>query len=142
MKRLTRLAKVFTIFLVASLATNLTMEITVPTPEKAALVAERGWGHYYTHQLRGLVFFNVLFSLAGSAVFIAGSYRTLEMGALSTVLGFAFESAFMRPDWVLALTALRVIPGVFAALVVSPFYWFIAWGFPAYVTHRFFGGIP
>lgn len=142
MTKLARLLKVFTIFWLVSLATNLTMEILVPTPEKAAIVEEHGWGYYYTVQVRGIVLFYALFSLAGSYIFVTYSYRTRMMGLLSATLGYVFEFAFMRPDWVRAIMALRLNPELFFTLLVTTFYWYIAWGLPTYVTHRWFRGIP
>lgn len=142
MTKLARLSKVFLIFWLVSLATNLTMEVLVPTPEKAAIVEEHGWGYYYTVQVRGIVLFYAIFSLAGSYVFVTQSYRTRMMGLLSTALGYFFEFAFMRPDWVRALLALQLSPALFFTLLVTTFYWYIAWGLPTYVTHRWFRGIP
>lgn len=121
--RLLKFLKIYLAFILFALLVNLSMEILIPTPEEK--------------QVLGIVMFYMLFSITGSLVFLFKGYRPLKMGLLSFVLGFFFEFAFMRPDWVLKIYSLEVGGDVFGAVIVSAVYWFIAWGIPSYFLHRY-----
>ena len=134
--KVTKFLKIFLVFLLFALATNLVMEILVPTPEREKIVAEHGVAYMVQSKVVGLTFFYGLFSFVGGVVFLFKSYKPLIMGFLSFVVGFVFEFAFMNPEWVQKISALQVGGDVVVAVIVSAFYWFIPWGVPSYIFHR------
>ncbi|MDH5437595.1 MAG: hypothetical protein OEX76_01695 [Candidatus Bathyarchaeota archaeon] len=134
--KVTKFLKIFVVFLLFALATNLVMEIFVPTPEREKIVAEHGWAYMVQSKVTGLTFFYGIFSFVGGVVFLSKSYKPLIMGFLSFVVGFVFEFAFMNPEWVQKIYSLQVGADVVVAVIVSAFYWFIPWGVPSYIFHR------
>ena len=113
----------YAVFMGFLLLVNLSMELLIPTPEEKNAI--------------GIIIFYLIFSLPGAALLLYKKCRPLMMGILSLALGFFFEFAFMKPDWVMQLYALRFTGDALGAVVVSAFYWFIAWGAPAYLHGRF-----
>jgi hypothetical protein len=79
----------------------------------------------------------MIFNLVGSVILLIKNYEAKVMGALSLLIGFIFEFSFMRPDWVQNVYALNIEAGVLGAVIVSAFYWFIPWGLPSYVIHKY-----
>lgn len=139
--RLAKFVKVYVVFMLSSLLANVAMEIVVPTPEKGRIVAEHGWGHYLAVNVRGVVVFYAVFSLVGSTIYFDSNLRSVEMGFSSLVLGFVLEFAFMRPEWVVNTMALQLKPGDIIAILVSAFYWYVAWGLPSYLIMRYLMGL-
>jgi len=135
--RLVKFGKVYLVFILSAILVNVAMEIAVPTPEKARVIAEHGWGHYLSVNVRGLILFYALFNLIGGVIYISTNLRSVEMGVSSLVVGFVLEFALMRPDWVLHILALRVAPADVVAVIVSMFYWYVAWGLPSYLIQRY-----
>lgn len=96
--KVTKFLKIFLVFLLFALATNLSMEILVPTPEREKIVAEHGWAYMVQSKVTGLTIFYGIFSFVGGVVFLSKSYKPLIMGFLSFVVGFVLEFAFMNPS--------------------------------------------
>jgi len=107
-KGILNFVRAYLIFLLCSLAINVSMEILVPTPEREKIVVEHGWGYLMTYQVRGLAIFYMMFSLPGSVIFLRMRYGSLRMGELSLAVGFFLEFAAMRPKWVMDIMALRI----------------------------------
>jgi len=139
--RLVKFVKVYLVFVLMAVLTNAAMEIAVPTLEKAGVIAEHGWGHYLAVNVRSPILFYALFNLIGGVIYNSTNLRSVEMGVFSLVVGFVLEFAFMRPDWVLHILALRVAPADVMAVIVSMFYWYIAWGLPSYLIQRYLMGL-
>jgi hypothetical protein len=139
--RLFKFGKIFLVFMLTALVTNVVMEIVIPTPEKGRIISKHGWGHYLIVDVRGIVLFFVLFSLTGSVIYNTTSLMSADMGVASLVIGFLLEFAFMRPDWVLHVLTLKPRPGDLVAIIVSMFYWYIAWGLPSYIVWRLLMGL-
>jgi hypothetical protein len=118
-----RFLKTYAVFILIALLINLTMEMTIPTPEEKNAV--------------GIVMFYLLFNFAGSIIFLLKNYRTRVMALLSFIVGFIMEFSFMRPDWVMKIYALQFTGDVVGAVIVSAIYWLIPWGVPAYILHRY-----
>ena len=135
--RLVKFVKVCLVFVLLAVLTNVAMEITVPTPETAGVVAEHGWSHYLTVNVRSLILFYALYNLIGGVIYNSTNLRSVEMGVFSLAVGFALEFAFRKPDWVHHILALQPTPGDFVGVVVSMFYWYIAWGLPSYLIGRY-----
>jgi hypothetical protein len=121
--KIIRFLEIYAVFMVFALLVNLSMELLIPTPEEK--------------QATGIVMFYALFSIPGSIVLLLKNYRPVRMGLLSLVLGFVFEFAFMLPDWVLNIYTLKMGGDVIGAVIVSAFYWFIAWGLPSYAVRKY-----
>ena len=139
--RLFKFGKIFLVFMLTALVTNVVMEIVIPTPEKGRIISKHGWGHYLIVNVRGIVLFFVLFSLTGSVIYNTTSLMSADMGVASLVIGFLLEFAFMRPDWVLHVLTLKPRTGDLVAIIVSMFYWYIAWGLPSYLVWRLLMGL-
>jgi hypothetical protein len=122
-EKLITFLKIYAVFILVALLINLTMEMTIPTPEEKDAV--------------GIAFFYLLFSLPGSLIFLFKKYRPLIMGLLSFVIGFLMEFTFMRPEWVMKIYSLQVTGDVIGAVIISAIYWFIPWGIPSFVLRRF-----
>lgn len=121
--KLVKFLKIYFVFILVALLINLTMEMTIPTPEEKNAI--------------GIAMFYLLFSLPGSLVFLFKNYRPLIMGLLSFVIGFLMEFSFMRPEWVMKIYSLTVGPGEIVAVIVSAVYWFIPWGVSAFILQRY-----
>ncbi len=121
--KLVKFLKIYFVFILVALLINLTMEMTIPTPEEKNAI--------------GIAMFYLLFSLPGSLVFLFKIYRPLIMGLLSFVIGFLMEFSFMRPEWVMKIYSLTVGPGEIVAVIVSAVYWFIPWGVSAFILQRY-----
>lgn len=119
------------------LAINLSMELLI-SPENHKIIDEYGWAYFIQHQFFGIIIFYLLFNFVGVLVFLKTNYRPLRMGILSFVLGFIFEFTFMLPEWVQNIYALRITEDVIGAIIVSSLYWFIPWGLPSYVIHKYY----
>jgi hypothetical protein len=89
--RLIKFVKVYLVFILSAVLVNVAMEIAVPTPEKARVIAEHGWGHYLTVNVRGIILFYALFNLVGGVIYNSTNLRSVEMGASSLVVGFVLE---------------------------------------------------
>jgi hypothetical protein len=122
-ERLVRFVKIYLVFILFALLVNLSMELLIPTPEEK--------------QATGIIMFYMIFNLFGSLIYHLKSYRPFKMGLLSLLIGFILEFSFMRPDWVLKIYAFSIGGDVIGAVIVTSFYWFIAWGIPSYVLHRY-----
>lgn len=139
--RFVKFGMVYLVFVLSAVLVNVAMEIAIQTPEKAEIVAEHGWGHYLAVEVRGTILLYALFNLVGGVIYISTNLRSVEMGATSLVFGFVLEFAFMRPGWVLHILALRVVPADAVAVVVSAFYWYVAWGLPSYLIRCYVMGL-
>ena len=135
--RLVKFVKVCLVFVLLAVLTNVAMEITVLTPETAGVVAEHGWGHYLTVNVKSLILFYALFNLIGGVIYNSTNLRSVEMGVFSLAVGFALEFAFRKPDWVHHILALQPTPRDLLAIVVSMFYWYISWGLPSFLIGRY-----
>lgn len=129
--------KIYMVFLLLVLLTNLSMEILVPTPERERTIAEHGWDYFLQSKVTGIVIFYMTFNFAGSVISLLRDCGPSTMGILSFVAGFILEFAFMKPEWVMKIYAFEIGGDVVGAVIVSSFYWFIAWGLPAYIIHKF-----
>jgi len=125
--RIIKSLKIYAVFFLFALLINLTMEIVmkiiVNIPESL--------------DISGIIIFFSIFSFFGALIFIFKSYRPKKMGLCSLVLGFVLEFSFMKPDWVQNIYALKIGGDVIVAIIVTSFYWFIAWGIPSYVIHKY-----
>jgi hypothetical protein len=125
--KIIRFLEVYLAFIGFALLVNLSLEILIPTPEEK--------------QMAGIIMFYILFSFLGSLIFLFKNFRPLHMGLLSLIIGFILEFAFMRPDWVQNIYAFNIsektIGPIVVAIIVSSFYWFIAWGIPSYLIHKY-----
>ena len=135
--RLAGLMKIYVVFMLSALLVNVALEIVVPTPEKGRVIAEHGWGHYLAVNVRGIVLFYAVFNLVGSTIYYDTNMRSVEMGLASLVLGFFLEFAFMKPDWVLHILAMKPGPVDVVAFMVSILIWYAAWGLPSYMIQRY-----
>ena len=122
-ERLVKFLEIYAVFVLSALLVNLSMELLIPTPEeKQALM---------------IIIFYMMFSFFGSLIYLLKNYRPVRMGLLSLVLGFVLEFVLMKPDWVLKIYAFNVDGDAIGAVLVTSLYWFIAWGIPSYVLHRY-----
>jgi hypothetical protein len=118
--------KVYLVFWVCAAALNLPMEL-IFTPEK--------------FDATGIMVFYGLFSIPGALIFFKKNYQPRRMGILSFITGFVMEFALLfNADWVRNIYALKIGGAVIVAVVISAFYWFVAWGAPSYVIHKWFPG--
>ena len=115
--------KIYLTLFLCAIAFNLSMEILIPTPEEKLVLP--------------IVIFYSLFSIIGAMIFFFKNYKPMKMGFLSLILGFIFEFTFMRPDWVNKIYAIKIEGDVIGAVIVTAFYWFIAWGIPSYIIHKY-----
>lgn len=113
------------------------MEILVPTPEREKIIAEYGWANFVQSKVTGLVMFYMIFSFVGSIIFLFKFYKPIIMGILSLVIGFILEFAFMKPEWVQNICVVRIGGDDVVAVIVSALYWFIPWGMPSYIVHKY-----
>ncbi len=135
--RLSGLMKIYAFFILSALFVNVAMEMVVPSPEKGRVIAEYGWCHYLAVNVRGIILLYVIFNLVGSMIYYDTNLRSVEMGFASLVLGLFLEFAFMKPDWVLHILAIKPGPVDVVALMVSVLNWYAAWGLPSYVIQRY-----
>lgn len=136
-KEALRLLKTYLIFLLVAVLINLTLELIVPTPERAATVAEHGLAYFLkTHTINVMIFY-AIFSLIGAVIFVLKNYDALRMGVLSFIVGFILEFLMMRPDWVGEIYALNIDMGIIVAVLISAAYWFVPWSLPAYMIHKY-----
>ena len=133
--------KIYLTFLSLSLLINLLLlEIifgSTAIPEYKEEIEQKGWWRFFCEMLLGVSIFYALFSLAGSLVFIKERYEPKKMGLLSVALGLLLEFAFMRPDWVQNIYALRIGGSEAVAVILSSLYWFIPWSVPSYLLNEF-----
>lgn len=120
--KLLKFLKIYVVFFMVAMLINLTMELVIPTPEEKNASA--------------IVFFYMLFSLPGALIFLFKNYKPQIMGLLSLVIGFFFEFAFMRPDWVMNIYALNIGASI-GAVIISAIYWFIPWSVPAFLLQKY-----
>ena len=120
--KLLKFLKIYIAFFLVAMLINLTMELTIPTPEEKNAF--------------GIITLYILFSLPGSLIFLFKNYKPQIMGLFSLVIGFFFEFAFMRPDWVMKIYALNIGESI-GAVIISAIYWFIPWSIPTYVLQRY-----
>jgi hypothetical protein len=121
--KLLKFLKIYIAFFLVAMLINLTMELTIPTPEEKNAFA--------------IVFFYMLFSLPGSLIFLFKNYKPQIMGLFSLAIGFFFEFAFMRPDWVMKIYSLTAGLDVIGSVVISAIYWFIPWSVPAFILQKY-----
>lgn len=121
--KIVRFLKIYFVFVSIALLINLSIEMLIPTPEQKNAI--------------GIIMFYIIFSFIGSSVFFFKNYTYRRMGLLSLLLGFIFEFTFMRPAWVYDIFALKITFGVILTVIISALYWFIPWGVPAYIIHRY-----
>jgi hypothetical protein len=113
------------------------MEILLPIPEKEKIIAEHGWAYFIQYQLSAIVVFYTIFNFIGNVIFLFKNYKPVKMGMLSLIVGFILEFAFMKPDWVQNIYAIKIGEAVVGAVIISALYWFIAWGIPSYIIHNY-----
>ena len=121
--KLIKFVKIYFVFILIALLINLTMEMTIPTPEEK--------------NAAGIAMFYMLFSLPGSLVLLLKNYKPLIMGFLSLVIGFIMEFTFMRPDWVMKIYTVQIGGDVIGAVIISAIYWFIPWSVPSFLLQRY-----
>lgn len=121
-EKLVKFLKIYIVFFIVAMLINLTMELTIPTPEEKNAFA--------------IVFFYALFSLPGALVLLLKNYKPWIMGLLSLGIGFFFEFSFMRPDWVMNIYALNIGASILSA-IISAIYWFIPWSVPAFILQKY-----
>ena len=130
--------KIYLIFLLTALVINLTLELIVPTPERAKIVAEHGLEYFLLSHTKVIIIFYLIFSLIGALIYFYNNYKPLTMGILSFVVGFFLEFTLMRPDWVEDIITSSFHPGLISSVVVSAIYWFVPWGVPVYLIKKYF----
>ena len=118
--RITEFIKVYLVFLVSALLVNVSMELLIGNP---------GWG---------IVVFYMLFSIAGTAIYLVARYRAWTMGILSLIGGTICELSFMQPDFLRDLFAFRFSPRLALTMLITIVYWFLAWAVPAYIIRKYF----
>ncbi len=121
--RIINFLKIYLVFMAFALLINLSMEMLIPTPEEK--------------DASGIITFYMVFNLVGSVILLVKNYEPKLMGMFSLFIGFVFEFAFMRPDWVQNIYALNIEVGVIIAVIISAIYWFVPWGIPSYIAHRY-----
>jgi hypothetical protein len=134
------MAEVSLLFCLIAFSTILALELIVSTLVNAGYAG--GSMRYLTDVFPGGLAFSLFYSLAGSLVFVAKSYRTVGMGASSSVFGLFLELVLIRPPWVQELAVLNISFEGDLLLVVSALFWFIVWAVPAYLSHKVLGGVP
>jgi hypothetical protein len=127
--------RIYFIFIAFVLVINLSMELLI-SPENHKIIAEYGWMYFLQNQLISIILFFSLFSLVGTIIFLKTKYNTKKMGSLSLIAGFILEFALIKPDWVQNIYAFRIWGEVIGAILVSSFYWFVAWGIPSYIFNK------
>lgn len=135
-KKFTKFLKIYLVFLLVALAVNLTLELIVPTPEKAKIVSEYGLNYFLTHHARRIIIFYLGFSAIGALILLYKKYSFLKMGFLSFIIGFIFEFTFMQPDWVQNIYALEISGAVIATVIISALYWFVPWSVPVLIGKK------
>jgi cytochrome bd-type quinol oxidase subunit 2 len=135
-RKVAKLARIYPVFLLPPLTLNMAGELAI-SPTNRELIRENGWADFAAEHLVGIVIFFALISLVGSILLLKKKYRAKRMGLISLAVGFFLEFALMRPEWVESIYDLTITGSVIGALIVSSLYWFILWGIPAYLAHRF-----
>jgi len=124
--------KIYSIFILFAILVNVSLEIIgaillkIPMPENNPITA-----------IAGIVTFYLIFSFLGALIFLFKNYKARKMGLLSLIIGFVLEFTFMRPEWVQNIYAFKIGGDVIVAIIATSFYWFIAWGIPSYIIHKY-----
>ncbi|MHA1506729.1 MAG: hypothetical protein ACTSR0_06080 [Candidatus Asgardarchaeia archaeon] len=125
--RIINFLKVYSIFMFFALVINLFLEISLrfilEIPEPLDVL--------------GVVIFFSIFNFLGALVFSIKRYTPSRMGLLSLILGQFLEFTFMKPEWVLRMSAFEFSGETIAPfMITSIFYWFPAWAIPSYVIQK------
>ena len=146
-----RFLKIYLVFWVfAVIVSVVIMEILLGSliiPERQEFVAEHGMMRYSFEMMFGTTLFYAIFSFFGSLIFHLKKYDYKKMGLLSLFLGFILEFTVLQPSipegkgsgasWVQGWRSLEITGETIAGTIISAFYWFIAWGIPSYIIHRY-----
>ena len=128
--------KKYLMFYISVLVVVIPLEL-IFSPNHRVTIAEYGWGYFIRNSLVGMGILYAILSLIGLLILLESGYTPVKMGVFSLILGFLIEFLFMKPDWVYAITSLRITGGVFIAVLLSAIYWFAVWGVPSYIIKKY-----
>jgi len=123
-KQIAKFLWTYLVFVASTMVVNVTLELLLGHP---------AWG---------IVGFYALFSILGSLVLHWKRLKPLPMGMLSLAAGWFCELTFMKPDFLQDVHALRISARLIFTLVITSLYWFLAWGVPTWIVHRYFKNEP
>ena len=139
--RILHFLKVYLIFALVAVSVNVMfMELIIApliAPEHQKIIAEYGWEYFISNIIFGATILFMLLSLVGTVLFLKTNYTAKRMGILSIICGFALEFAFMQPEWAQDILSLSITGDAIGAVIVSSLYWFIPWGIPTYILHKY-----
>lgn len=128
------------------------MEILIGSiivPERQEFAVEHGMVNYLFEILFGTTIFYTIFSFFGALIFYFKNYNYKKMGLLSLLLGFILEFTILQPNipegegsgasWVQGWYNLNINGETIVGTLISAVYWFIGWGLPSYVIHKYSG---
>ena len=153
MKRSTviQFLKIYMVFwLFAAAISVVIMEIIIGSlivPERQEFASERGITAYTFEVFFGTTIFYTIFSFFGALIFYFKNYSYKKIGILSLLLGFILEFTILQPNipegegsgasWVQGWYNLNINGETIVGTLISAVYWFIGWGLPSYVIHKY-----
>ena len=153
MKRSTviRFLKIYLVFWLFAVAISVViMEIIIGSlivPERQEFSSEHGITAYTFKVFFGTTIFYTIFSFFGTLIFYFKNYSYKKMGILSLLLGFILEFTILQPNipegegsgasWVQGWYNLNINGETIVGTLISAIYWFIGWGLPSYVIHKY-----
>jgi len=143
--------KIYLVFwLFAVTVSVVIMEILIGSilvPERQEFAVEHGMINYSFEVLFGTTIFYTIFSFFGALIFYFKNYSYKKMGILSLLLGFILEFTILQPNipegegsgasWVQGWYNLNITGETIVGTLISAVYWFIGWGLPSYVIHKY-----
>ena len=153
MKRSTviQFLKIYLVFwLFAVVISVVIMEIIIGSlivPERQEFASEHGITAYTFEVFFGTTIFYTIFSFFGALIFYFKNYSYKKIGILSLLLGFILEFTILQPNipegegsgasWVQGWYNLNINGETIVGTLISAVYWFIGWGLPSYVIHKY-----
>ena len=153
MKRSTiiQFLKIYLVFWLFAVAISVViMEIIIGSlivPERQEFASEHGITAYTFEVFFGTTIFYTIFSFFGALIFYFKNYSYKKIGILSLLLGFILEFTILQPNipegegsgasWVQGWYNLNITGETIVGTLISAVYWFIGWGFPSYVIHKY-----
>ena len=146
-----RFLKIYLVFWLFAVAISVViMEIIIGSlivPERQEFASEHGMTAYTFEVFFGTTIFYTIFSFFGALIFYFKNYSYKKMGILSLLLGFILEFTILQPNipegegsgasWVQGWYNLNITGETIVGTLISAIYWFIGWGLPSYVIHKY-----
>jgi len=154
--KILKFLKIYAIFVVFAFMINVgVMEVLIGSlivPERQEFTAEHGLEAYASEIIFGVTMFYMLFSLPGALILHLKNFNPKKMGLLSLILGFILEFTVLQPNipegegggasWVQGWYAFNISGETIVGTLISAFYWFIVWGIPSYIFHKYLAHAP